>query len=533
MRRLRTAIRSRLTLGRLLIAVVAIAAVLALASVLQGADDGSPSDDAVRLVPGTAVVYVHLNSDRDSSQWKNGARLMGRFPLLVRERNRLLRSLTGRGVPLDFEREVEPWLGDEAALALIPDRRATAHSLILLRVSDKDLARSFLERAIGKESRSSYRGIELRSYGALATAFIGDFLAIGRPEYVRAAIDTGAGRELSLARLPAFRRAHAAVPDRDRLLFAYATRTGAKRVLAMQPGIGGRLVRLVDDPALLGVAGILSAEEDGARVDLASALDDTPAVLAAAARRPFTPQLVNVVSEDALAYLGMLGADRVLNAVARFAGGKLPFTPELRQVRADLRRAGGLRALRQLEPLLKEEAALFVSRSGAVPVVTLVVDDVDKEEADQLLTELSRLLARLARRPPEAGRVPTLEPTRVAGVDALTLRIGPALELTYAIFDNRVVVATSPGGIRRVKLTRTRLTDNELFAPGMRGDFSRVSSVVFLDLEQLLALGEQAGLGQSSGYERLRSELGPVRAVTAIGRQSGATTSTEIFIEVP
>src|SRR5262245_46210350 len=106
MRRLRTAIRSRLTWRRVLAAAVLIAGVLALAGVLQGADDGAPADNAIRLVPGTAVVYLHLNADRDSSQWKNGARLIDRFPLLVRERNRLLRGLTGRGAALDLEREV-------------------------------------------------------------------------------------------------------------------------------------------------------------------------------------------------------------------------------------------------------------------------------------------------------------------------------------------------------------------------------------------------------------------------------------------
>jgi hypothetical protein len=95
------------------------------------------------------------------------------------------------------------------------------------------------------------------------------------------------------------------------------------------------------------------------------------------------------------------------------------------------------------------------------------------------------------------------------------------------------VITTSPGGIRRVKLGKSHVLDNSLFAPGMRGDLDQVTSVLFLDLEQLLALGEQAGLGDSPDYQQLKSELSPVRTVNAITRAKKTLKETEIFIEVP
>jgi hypothetical protein len=223
----------------------------------------------------------------------------------------------------------------------------------------------------------------------------------------------------------------------------------------------------------------------------------------------------------------------VLESVASFAGGAISLPRELRSARLDLERFGGLRALRRLRPLLEEEAALFVSRSAAVPVITLVVNGIDGKEADELLRLLQPLLARLARRPPAGGQVPTLQPTRVAGINAASLRLSPALELIYAIFDGKAVIATSPGGIRRVKLGKSHVLDNPLFAPGMRGDLDQVTSVLFLDLEQLLALGEQAGLGDSPDYQQLKTELSPVRAVSAITHARKASKETEIFIEVP
>src|SRR5207244_12540139 len=110
--------------------------------------------------------------------------------------------------------------------------------------------------------------------------------------------------------------------------------------------------------------------------------------------------------------------------------------------------------------------------------------------------------------------------------------ISPGLELTYANIGGRAVVATSPGGLLRVKAARSHIEDNPLFAPGMRQDLKLVTSVLFLDLEQLLALGEQAGLGDAPGFQALRSELAPIKAVSAITRLEGESKTADIFIEV-
>jgi hypothetical protein len=303
-------------------------------------------------------------------------------------------------------------------------------------------------------------------------------------------------------------------------------------VLARRRGLFGRVARLGDDPALQGIAGFVSAGEDGARVHLASML--TPTATALARPESFTPALLDSISGDAIAYFGARGVDRIYERVSSLVGGtSLPLPAPLRDFVRDIERSGGPRALRGLDPLLTEEAALFLSRSGAVPVVTVVVNDIDDAEADRVLARLQPLLARLVQRPAATGQVPTFRPLQVAGINAASLRVTPSLELTYAIFDGRAVVSTSPGGIRRVKLARSRLLDNDLFAPGMRGRFDGASSLLFLDLEQLLALGEQAGLGEAAGFQALESDLAAVRAVSAVTRRRAATRTAEIFIEVP
>jgi uncharacterized protein DUF3352 len=527
MRRVRSALRARLTPGRLLLAALLVGGLLALAALLEGNEPGAPDDHAAALVPGQAVAYVHANVDRDSSQWDRAQSLLERFPALVQLQNRLLRTLTRRGGALDLEREVRPWVADEAALALVPDSRGNARSLILLEVSDRELARAFLARAVGRERTSVYRGVTVRSYGTLATAFLRGFLAIGPPQVLRSGIDAALRPSRSLALDPIFIRARSNIPDRDRVLFGYASRRGLRGVLERRPGLAGRLARLADDPQLRGVAAALRAEKDGGRVFMSSALEP------ADADPSYVPRLVKVVSGDALAFVDMRSAADVLQSVSSFAGRSLPFDLGLRDLRTEIADAGGLRVLRELQPLLDGEAALFVSRSAATPVITLVVDGVDDRDADTLLARIQPLISRLVRRESATGQVQTFRPQRIAGLDAASLRVNAALEITYAIFDGRLVVSTGPGGIRRIKLANTRLADNDLFAPGMRDDLDRVTSVLFLDLEQLLALGEQAGLGGAAGYQGFKSDVSPVRAVSAITHVKAASKTAEIFIEVP
>jgi hypothetical protein len=541
MRRLRSAIRARLTLARIAVAIALVAAFLGADTLLEQDEAGAPADHAVRLVPAEVLAYVHLSVDRDSEQWRNATRLVKRLPALVSLRNRVLRGLTPRGGRIDLEREVYPWLDNEAALALLADRRGTARSLILLEVSDRDLARSFLSRAVGRVRKSTYRGTPIRAYGNLATAFLGDFLAIGRPDNVRAAIDTLRSRVGSLAGSPSFARARAALPDRDRLLYAYATRNGIKRVLRTRPDILGRVVRLADDPDLVAATAALRAEEDRMRVDYAAALSRASSRRAhrRRERRRFVPRLLETIPGDAIAYLGMRGADRIFESIEETLGAAaLQLPPSLSSLRAELSGEGGSRLRGALRPLLGKEAALFVSRSDSRPLVTLIVNDIDGGQGGRLLERLQPLLARLLERP-AVGQVPTFRPTRVAGLDAATLTITPALELTYAVFGGRAVVSTSPAGIRAVKSARSRITENPLFEREIRDDdfrdddFDRVTAVLFLDLEQLLALGEQAGLGGSPSYRAFRAGLSQVSAVSAITSSTAAEKTAAIFIEVP
>jgi hypothetical protein len=531
MTRLRSAVRARLTLGRLLLATGLIAAVFGIAALVNGEGEGAPLDHAARLVPANAVLYLHVTIDRDSEQWKNAGALLPKSPLLVRLRDRLLEQLAPRGKGLNFERDVFPWLGREASVALLPSGRSTARSLILLQVTDRELARSFLSRAKGQVHTSEYRGVTIRSYGKLSTVFLGDFLAVGRPEIVHRSIDAHWRFSAPLTTVSSFRLARRDLPERRRLLYAYASRDGVKGVLRRRPGLLGWLAGLTDDPRLGGAALGVSAGKTGIHLDFASALVGSEA-RSDRLERSFNPLLPRVVPAGAVAYLGMRGADRLLESVAGLAGGAAVQLPRgLNSLRADFQGPRGAPIRRELGPLLKREAALFSTPAASSPVLTLLVDDVHPKEADQLVTRLQPLLARLLEQPAQ-GQVPFFRPQRIGGVDAATLRVAPSLQLTYAIFGGRGVLSTNPLGIRELTQARARIAGNRLFAPEIQRAFRRVTALLFLDLDQLFALGEKAGLESSTGYRRLKSALAGMRALSAVTSSTPTSTKAAIFIEV-
>ena len=86
--------------------------------------------------------------------------------------------------------------------------------------------------------------------------------------------------------------------------------------------------------------------------------------------------------------------------------------------------------------------------------------------------------------------------------------MSPSLELTYAAFDDKLVVSTSPEGMRRLRAGGKSLADNPSFAPAdCEISWIGASSVVFLDLRRLSALAERAGLGDTPDYRAIQPDI--------------------------
>ena len=147
------------------------------------------------------------------------------------------------------------------------------------------------------------------------------------------------------------------------------------------------------------------------------------------------------------------------------------------------------------------------------------------------LSKLQVPLARLFTVPAAgAGQAPTFQERNVDGIDAFRLRLAPTVELDYAVFDGKLVISTSLAGIQRVKDVKASLDDDAAFESVLANRPLTVTSLVFLDFGQLLALGERTGLRQDPAYLAVRNDLNRVRAVGIATTAGKDETTAEISI---
>jgi hypothetical protein len=92
------------------VVVIALVAVPNLPCQVPGGDECAPPDDAIELVPGDSLAYLHADTDPDTQQYENAAEIAERLPKLT---DQLIDRLPGpTGGTFSYRREVAPWLGD-------------------------------------------------------------------------------------------------------------------------------------------------------------------------------------------------------------------------------------------------------------------------------------------------------------------------------------------------------------------------------------------------------------------------------------
>lgn len=497
-------------------------AMLAAAAALGGCGGGSdtaPANGAAKLVPGDALVYIHLSTDGDRQGVKRAAKVLAKFPSYLGLRDGLLRRLAGGAGGVDIRRDVEPWLGSEAALALLNTPGTTAGSLLVVGVSDQAKARAFLRR-VTSGLDFTYRGTQVQRYGRLDAALVGDHLVIGQAASVRGALDLRAGRGAALAANPTYTGASSTLPE-GRVLDAWASVDGVRRLLTPQGGLLGVAGSLLDNPALRGTALALTAEKPGARLTVHSILNRS----GAATFRPFEPKLTAAVPKDSLAYLGVTGLDRVASPLLNLAA------PVLGQLRQRLEQGTGLNLQRDVLPLFRGEVALVITPRTPTPLLTLIAPATQQVRTAQALLRLQGPLARLFT--PRGKKAPTFQQLQVAGEKAFAVRLSSSLEVIYSIFDGRLVISTSAAGIAAVKDAKGGLPGADGYRATLGSRPKRVTSLVFLDFGKLLALAEQTGLNDSQAYVRVRDDLHQVRSVGIATTGGEGETTAELRFQIP
>ncbi len=478
-------------------AAIVVLLVVTLVAILAGggSDDAAPpAADATRLIPADALVYVHLSTDAGRSGTKAAIDLADRFPSYEPMRRALVRRLSAPGCPVDTTSLKD---GREAALALVDIGGGDAGSLVLLDTGDD------------KQTAD-------RTCGAIKTTKLGRFLVIGQAQTITMAKALAEGRGRSLADSTDYKRELARLPA-ARVADAWVSRDGVQRLLAPQGGLLGAAGTLLNQPGLRATAAAFTSRKGGAELVLRSVRD--PGATKSGSFRPFTPTIQRDIPSDAFAFLGLSGISGAAGRLLGLAGSQTAALAPL------LARAGV--ALNPLLSLFKGQVAVTITAATPAPVLTLVTKAGDPGKAAATLAKARPTIARLLR--PASGRTP--EWKRVG--DGFRLRPTEGIEVDYAIVRDLIVVSTRASGIAAVRDSKRSLPETEAWQQAAPDTEKPVTSLVFLDFNQLLRLGEQTGLNDSSQYQAVKSDLQKLKSVSSRSSSEGDESTVELFLSVP
>jgi Protein of unknown function (DUF3352) len=503
---------------------------------ISAAKECAPSNDTIAYVPRDAALYAHLTVNSDSHQWDLAGDLQDELPnfaALLQSDTSALATPAGR--PVDLGHEILPWAKDDLALLGVPGPKGVTPETYIVGVGDSAKADQFLAGLSpgGKSKQVKIGGSAVTAYSTgLATARSGDQALFGNVVAVRAALAAESGQAPRLEGSDQD-AARAELPD-VRLAELYLSRAGVSRMLAGRRGSATQLNTFVDYGATNGMAVSLRARDDGVEVNLVSDLDPklelkSPTVFASLPQ--FEPALADEAGPQALGYIGVGDLGPALNkALATAGAGAQGLAGSLRQLAQGLQHQAGVDPLKDLLPALGGQAALVAEPTDSVPYASLIVDGVDEKKAGEALASLQQpILRALGTGGPQ---VPSFQSKEIDGVAVHSVQISSTVDLSYAIFDGKLVISTQPEGISQVRSSDDNLAGTGAYEAATERLPDRVSALVFLNLDEVLGLAQQAGLAEDPLYASLSEDISHVQSLGLAVRGSDEELRSELFLAI-
>ncbi len=523
----------------LLYALVKFVALPGVPCQISAAKECAPGDATIAKVPSDALLYAHLTLDDDAAQFDRAGEVLGRltrFPQLGQAALDLFKPPSGTAIT--YEDDVRPWAGDDASLAIVPSGAATA-SAQMISVDDRERAEEFLAAAVPPETPETAKqgDVDVNTYpSGYATAFDGDFLLLGDDAAVRALIGAGEGEAKTLEEDPVAEQVRDELPE-NRFADLYLSATGVQSLVAGSTSTAAtQLEPFVDYDATRGVAAAAIARDDGVEIELYSDLDAKKAE----ANPPFfstldefRPTLTDDVGSRAMGYVGIDDAgDGLAELLTRASGSEPGLAESLTAFTQRLRDEAKIDPAKDLLPALGGEAALVAEPTDGIPYASLIVDDVDEDKAREALARLQGPIAR-AITPGAGERLPGFTTSEIAGVEAHQLQVSPQINLTYAVFDEKLVISTDPAGIEQVRAGgENRLGTAEVFETAVDPLPNELSALVFLNLDEFLDLAEALGRVEDPLYASFRDDIRKLHSL-ALGVSGDAEKlRSRVFITI-
>ncbi len=255
------------------------------------------------------------------------------------------------------------------------------------------------------------------------------------------------------------------------------------------------------------LAGTARAEQNGLALTARVKGDELEA-------KPFTAQLPSEIPAGVSLFVGFKGADRTLDELIR--------SPALAdQLGSAAKLLGGL--LDEVVALFKDEGAFYAQQSATGPEYTLVLKVVDEAAAVQTLSKLATLASALQQKLPET--------IQVAGVSVTKITVQKT-DLYYAVFDGKLVVSSTLGGIRGLRTMTEPLADSRAWQEAVAAAEmpEQTAGILYADVNGALPLVE--GLVKSKAPAQLRRNLAPLGTGLLYGSVDGSVLTVKGFVSV-
>jgi hypothetical protein len=488
-------------------------------------------------VPQDALLYAHLTVNSDSHQAELARDLGDELPHFAAVLQAAGTSLaTPAGKPIDITHAVLPWVKDDLALFEISQpKQAIPATAYIAGVDDTDGANQFLASVGGGAPKpAKQNGAALSVYpSGFASARAGDELIFGSEAAVRGALDARSGKAPQLED-SALDAARDDLPD-VRVAEVYLSRDGVQRTLAGRPGTATQLDTFVDYGATKAMAASATVKDDGVEVNVVSELDPkleqrSPTIFADLPE--FLPGLADEVGPDAFAMInvGQLGP-ALARTLASGGPGAQGLAGALRALGQRLQQEAGVDPVKGLLPALGGQAALVAEPGEAIPYASLIVDNVDEDKANQVLSSLQAPLLKSASA--SGNQVPTFQSQERDGITVHSLQLNPGVNLSYATHHGALVISTQPEGITQVFDGGSSLAGTDAYQQATDDLPDRVSALVFLNLDEILRFPPVTQtLAVNPLYASLSEDTSHLQSLAVGVRGSDEELRSEMFLAI-
>jgi hypothetical protein len=441
---------------------------------------GSGASD---IVPASAPVFIAVDTDPDSNQWRMVDQLAGKFPDKEKGINRIKAELR-KDPGVEWEQDLKPALGTELDVIWLDFEADGDNFVVLVQPKSEAKFKQFVQKANASESDPSnrmtyekYKGWYLLSEKQATL----DRFESESDSAVRALSDESAFKQ-SMDRLGG-----------DSLVRAYVN---GQAVMNVARKYGGKEIRpyLNKVGKLDWIASRLGVSSEGVALD--AIVHGTPGKLFKGIPKTsgFTPKLLGDTPQNALLYFTFHGSKNMFKGLQNNTFFR---DPQFRQF---------AQPLNQIGRILEGENAIYVrpgtARSSDVPFAIPEVTLLATPSADGTKT-LDRMIKRFAGSRPQAN---TVDGTPVHSLAS------NGLGLYYANVGGKFVVTDQPGGIRGVKSPGKSLSESGEFkdTKNASGLPDKTFGFVYVNIHSSVPYGEK--LAQQHIPADIARNLKPLRS---------------------